>query len=74
MNFGRRPTLTCGEEVVPEVHVLDFEGDLRGRRLLFRFRDRLREEQKFSDINELRHQVGRDIAAVRRLATKWDEP
>jgi riboflavin kinase / FMN adenylyltransferase len=73
MNFGRRPTVTSGEQVVPEVHLLDFEGDLRGRRLLFRLRDRLRAESKFNNTNELVEQVGRDIAATRLLAKKWTD-
>ncbi len=66
LNLGRRPTLTEGAELVPEVHLIDFEGDLRGRRLLFRLRRRLREERKFNNINELRDQVERDIAQIQR--------
>ncbi len=31
LNLGRRPTLTAGEEIVPEVHVLDFGSELLGR-------------------------------------------
>ncbi len=73
MNLGRRPSFTDGETVVPEVHILDFHGDLRDRRLMFRLRERLRDERKFFDINELVDQVGRDIADVRRLAIKWGE-
>lgn len=73
MNLGRRPTLTAGETVVPEIHILDFQGDLRGRRLLFRLRERLRDECKFNSLNELIGQVGRDIEDARRHAIKWAE-
>ncbi len=72
MNLGRRPTLTGGERLVPEVHVLDFDGDLRGRRLLFRLRRRLREERKFPSLNALRDAVHADLAEVRVLAEGWN--
>jgi riboflavin kinase / FMN adenylyltransferase len=71
MNLGRRPTLTSEAEVVPEVHILDTDEDLRGQRLLFRIRARLREERKFPSIDELRTQVDADIEKARRLAAEW---
>jgi len=71
MNLGRRPTLTKGLDLAAEVHVLDFNGDLRGKRLLFRLRRRLREERNFGSVNELRHQIERDIDEARGLAAGW---
>jgi riboflavin kinase / FMN adenylyltransferase len=72
MNLGRRPTLTAGLEMVPEVHVLDTDADLRGRTLAFRIRARLREERKFRSADELRAQVENDIARTRALAAGWN--
>jgi riboflavin kinase/FMN adenylyltransferase len=71
MNLGRRPTLTAGVEIVPEVHVLDTDADLLGRTLLFRIRARLREERKFASAGELREQIMVDIEQTRRLASGW---
>jgi riboflavin kinase/FMN adenylyltransferase len=71
MNLGKRPTLTNEGRLVPEVHVLGFDGDLRGLRLNFRLRRRLREERKFHSINELRDQIALDIAETRTLAEEW---
>ena len=73
MNLGRRPTLTEGRQLVAEVHVLDFDGDLRGKRLLFRLRDRLREERNFHSIKELRDQIEADIAQARLHADGWEK-
>jgi riboflavin kinase/FMN adenylyltransferase len=67
MNLGRRPTLTGGDDLVPEVHVLDWNGDLLGRSLSFRMRMRVREEQNFPSIKELREQIDRDIDQARCL-------
>lgn len=71
MNIGHRPTLTRGEQLVPEVHLLGGAVELRGRRLLFRLRARLREERKFQDLNALRRQVEADLGEVSRLAVRW---
>ena len=74
MNLGRRPTLTDGGLVVPEVHVLDLDQDLCGRRLLFQLRQRLREERSFPSLRELRDQIAADIAQTRALAASWVPP
>lgn len=67
MNLGTRPTLQGGTALVPEVHVLDWQGDLGGRILAFRMRRWLREERNFPSIKELRQQVDRDIAEARSI-------
>ena len=63
-NLGCRPTFAESGPSL-EVHLLDFDGDLYGRELEVTFRQMLREEQKFSGPDELRQQIGRDVAAAR---------
>jgi riboflavin kinase / FMN adenylyltransferase len=65
-NLGHRPTFGPGETTV-EAHVLDFEGDLYGRRLRLEFVDRLRAERAFGSPEALREQIGRDREDARRL-------
>ncbi len=65
-NVGVRPTFDRGQAVVIEAHLLDFEGDLYGRRLEFCFGERLRSEQRFDGVDELRAQIGRDLEEGRR--------
>jgi riboflavin kinase / FMN adenylyltransferase len=69
VNAGVRPTFE--EEVFTiEAHLLDFTGDLYGRRARLDFVEYLREERKFPSIDALKAQVALDIAAARRaLAT-----
>jgi len=65
LNLGVRPTF--GEtELLVEAHLLDFSGDLYGRRLRLEFLRRLREERKFPDIEALRRQIALDVAAARQ--------
>lgn len=65
-NIGMRPTVG-GTERRFEVNLFDFEGDLYGEELQVRFVSRLRGEQKFSGLDELRSQLGRDAAAAREV-------
>ena len=54
-----------GAERKIEVFLLDFEGDLYGRRLVFEVWERLRDEAAFASEAELVAQIARDVAATR---------
>lgn len=64
-NLGVRPTVSRGDKRMLEVHLLAFEGDLYGLDIEVEFLRFLREEKKFGSMEELRAQIGRDVAAVR---------
>jgi riboflavin kinase / FMN adenylyltransferase len=65
VNVGVRPTF--GEtDLAIEAHVLDFSGDLYGRRLAVSFLRRIRDERRFPSVDALRAQIGADVAATRR--------
>jgi len=49
-----------------EVHLLDFSGDLYGRELEVEFTAKLRDEQKFASLDELKAQIRRDIEAAQK--------
>jgi len=55
-----------GEERRIEPHLLDFEGDLYGRRLVVELWERLRDEQVFGSEQELIEQIARDVDATRK--------
>ena len=54
-----------GEERRIEAFLLEFEGDLYGRRLVVELWQRLRDEQAFDSERELIAQIGRDVEAAR---------
>jgi riboflavin kinase/FMN adenylyltransferase len=47
-----------------EAHLVGFDGDLYGRTLLLEMTDWLREQRKFSGVEELKRQLARDISAT----------
>jgi len=57
-----------GEERRVEAHLLDFSGDLYGRRLVVHLWRRLRDEQSFSSEAELVAQIARDVEETRGAA------
>jgi riboflavin kinase/FMN adenylyltransferase len=63
-NLGLRPTVSWDEKRMLEVHLLAFEGDLYGREIEVEFLRFVRGERKFGSVEELRAQIGRDVAAV----------
>jgi len=65
-NLGRRPTFD-ENGLLLEVHVLDFDGDLYGRRLRARFVARVRPERYFDGLDALIAQIARDTASARDL-------
>ena len=64
-NLGVRPTVSFDAKRVLEVHLFDFDGDLYGMEVEVEFLRFVREERKLGSVEELRAQIGRDVAAVR---------
>ena len=61
-NIGTRPTFGADTETSVETLVMNWSGDLYGDVVRVRFLHRLREEKKFGSIDELKSQIGRDVA------------
>jgi len=62
LNIGTRPTLNNPNPTLRiEAHLLDFTGDLYGEELEIVFAEKLRDEQKFASLDELKAQIARDI-------------
>jgi riboflavin kinase/FMN adenylyltransferase len=63
-NVGEAPTFDRRERKV-EAHLLGFEGDLYGEIVDVSFVEKLRGEKRFSGIEELKAQIGRDVEEAR---------
>ena len=61
VNIGTRPTIeNAGRDRRIEAHLFNFEGDLYGSEVTLRFIDRIREEQKFEGMDQLKEQLSLD--------------
>ncbi len=63
-NLGRRPTF-AGTDVILEVHLVDFDGDLYGRHLRVALVGYLRPEKKFDGLDDLKAQIAADSVRAR---------
>jgi riboflavin kinase/FMN adenylyltransferase len=68
-SLGTRPTVG-GTDLLLEVHVFDFSGDLYGRLIEVEFIGKLRNEVKFDSLQALTAQMNLDAAQARALLSK----
>ncbi|KLD63593.1 bifunctional riboflavin kinase/FAD synthetase [Dyella japonica] len=66
-SLGVRPTVNEVPEPLLEVHLFDFEGDLYGQRMAVEFVAKLRDEQKFDNLDALTVQMAKDARQAREL-------
>ena len=67
-NVGVAPTFDRRDSKV-EAYLLDYEGDLYAEVVDVSFVERLRPEKRFSDIEELKIQIARDVAQARKVVS-----
>ena len=65
-NIGFSPTFNDGFFTL-EVHILDFNKDIYGEKIRVNFVKRIRNEKKFSTIEELVEKINRDILEAREI-------
>lgn len=67
-SLGVRPTVKgAGAAPVLEVHVFDFNGELYGRHVRVEFLRKIRDEEKFSDLDSLKAKIAGDCEAARKI-------
>ena len=64
-NVGVRPTVGDLVKPVLEVHLLDFTGDLYGKRIDVEFVAKIRDEEKFTTLDKLVERIQRDVKQIR---------
>ena len=70
-NIGIRPTFD-NQSAFPtvEAHLLDYDGDLYGKRLKLDFVERLRDEKRFDSVESLVTQINTDIQHGREILSR----
>ena len=64
-NVGPRPTVSDSCTVSVETFLLDFQGDLYGQRIRLEYCRRLRDEEKFGSLEQLRDMIRKNIEQTR---------
>lgn len=63
VNIGTNPTVGNTHQTI-EVHIPGFEGDLYNQTLTLQFVERIRGEQRFDSLEELREQINKDLKSI----------
>jgi riboflavin kinase / FMN adenylyltransferase len=64
-SLGVRPTVMDGAAPLLEIHILDFDRNIYGRRVSVEFLHKLRDEEKYPDLESLRRQIAIDVDNAR---------
>jgi riboflavin kinase / FMN adenylyltransferase len=56
LNIGSRPTIN-GTDVTIEVNIFNFEKDIYNKEIIIEFYERIRDEQKFDQLSDLKNQL-----------------
>jgi len=72
-NIGYRPTIdNLSSNLITEVHILDFNKNIYGENIRIFFNRKIRNEIKFSNIQELVSRIKEDISYCRKIKSKTD--
>lgn len=63
VNIGTNPTVGNTHQTI-EVHIPDFDGDLYNQTLTLHFIERIRGEQRFDSLDELKAQIQKDLTSI----------
>lgn len=66
-SLGLRPTVASDGRATLEVHLFDFQRDIYGEHLRVEFLAKIRDEEKYPDLQTLKAQIARDCAAAREI-------
>ena len=70
-NIGYSPTFEDNEFTV-EVHLLDFAENIYDEKIRVNFIERIRDEKKFADIDELKEQIHQDIKTAEKILAAYN--
>lgn len=71
-SIGRRPTLkTLNEEIILEVHILDFNKNIYGKKISVSFIHKVRDEKKFNTVDDLVSQIKEDVLYTRKFLASF---
>ena len=65
VNIGDNPTVSDSHQTTIEAYILDFHGDIYGKNIRVYLTSRIRDQKKFSDLEQLTEAIKNDIDEVK---------
>lgn len=70
VNVGLRPTINNNVEPTVESNLLNFTGNLYGKKMTVFFVEKIREEQKFDGLDALKKQIAKDAKTAEQILSE----
>lgn len=67
LNIGTRPTVDDSPKITVEIHMLEFDQDIYGRKLCIEIYHFLRQISKFKDLSELKTTISMDVVNAKKF-------
>jgi riboflavin kinase/FMN adenylyltransferase len=72
-NIGFRPTFTSNQDIPQvETHLLNFSDEIYGQEIQLNFIHRLRDEQRFPNVQALVDQINQDVTHAKSYLSSLD--
>ncbi|MGZ8165153.1 MAG: bifunctional riboflavin kinase/FAD synthetase [Methylobacter sp.] len=71
-NVGTRPTIEGGSKVILETHLFDFDKEIYGRYVEVHFKQKIRDEQRFQSLDELKAQIVKDVIETKKFFAEFN--
>ncbi|MDR3330934.1 MAG: riboflavin biosynthesis protein RibF [Endomicrobium sp.] len=69
-NIGIRITFNRGDQIVPETHILNFQGNLKKSQIKVVILKKIRDEEKFVSIEKLKSRIFKDVSIAMHFFNK----
>jgi riboflavin kinase/FMN adenylyltransferase len=66
-SIGRKPTVATDSPTLLEAYIFDFDQPIYGRRIAVELVHKLRDEERFADLDTLKRRIGADVADAQRF-------
>jgi riboflavin kinase/FMN adenylyltransferase len=67
MNIGLKPTVDESQKRTIEIHLFNYEKDIYGQDLRTKVIERIRDELKFSNLDDLKSQILKDNEKAKKI-------
>ncbi|MGZ8186626.1 MAG: bifunctional riboflavin kinase/FAD synthetase [Methylobacter sp.] len=71
-NVGTRPTIEGGSKVILETYLFDFDKEIYGRYVEVHFKQKIRDEQRFQSLDELKAQIVKDVIETKKFFAEFN--
>ena len=72
-NIGVKPTVEKNIAPLAETNIIDYKGDLYGQNVRVELYDFIRDEKKFSSLEELKYRINEDVHTAMKMYTSLND-